>query len=62
MPLSKNEHRTLYDSIYVDMLDLTGKVKKLFQDGATNQEVINALNNATNNIPAKAVRLINKTK
>lgn len=62
MPLSKNEHRTLYDTLYVDMLDLTEKIKSLLKESAPNHEIINTLKTATINIPQKAVRLIKKTK
>ena len=31
MPLSKNEERTLYDSIYTDLLDLSDDIKKLLE-------------------------------
>jgi len=62
MPLSKNEHRTLYDAIYTDMLDLKDKIKSQLKECAPAHEIINTLNNATKNIPAKAVRLIGKTK
>lgn len=61
MPLSKKEHRTLYDTIYVDMLDLTEKIKSQLKESVPNHEIINTLRNATVNIPQKAVRLIGKT-
>lgn len=58
MPLSKTEERTLHDSIYVDLLDLTDRIKAIIKEGKPTGLIINELKNATNNIPKKAVRLI----
>jgi hypothetical protein len=60
MPLSKNEHRTLHDSIYVDLLDLRDKIKEQLNSGVDKGLIINTLNNSTRSIPAKAVRLMGK--
>lgn len=60
MPLSKNEHRTLYDSIYVDLLDLKTKIIEQLDSGVDKNLIVHALNNAIRNIPTKAVRLIGK--
>lgn len=60
MPLSKTEERTLHDSIYVDLLDLTDRIKTIIKEGKPAYVIINELNNAKNNIPKKAVRLIRK--
>jgi hypothetical protein len=61
MPLSKTEQRTLHDSIYTDLLDLTDEIKELLQNGGRYNDVINKLNNAKNTIPKKAVRLLKPT-
>jgi hypothetical protein len=61
MPLSKTEERTLYDSIYTDLLDLRDDIKELLQGGASMGSVLNKIDNAKDTIPRKTVRLLKQT-
>lgn len=60
MPLSKNEHRQLHDTIYTDLQDLKDKISALLESNQPQKIIINTLNDACMNIPKKAVRIIGK--